>query len=105
METCYDIVEDITLNTMGFTTIDFSAQSTDICPNMEVKMATHFLRRCFDNYYYINYCNMGTEEATGTYIEVELDSFFVFNNSSIPFSSVNGNSKSVATCLYTKSPL
>jgi uncharacterized repeat protein (TIGR01451 family) len=38
----------------------------------------------------VNYCNLGTEEATGTYIEVTLDSFFTDVSSSIPWSSVDG---------------
>jgi len=70
--------------------IDFPVTLNQNCASLTVDIAAPFLRRCFDSYYVVNYCNYGTETATGAYVEVTLDSFLIFTNSSIPFTTVNG---------------
>jgi len=72
-------------------TIDFSLQTTTICPYLEVDIATPLLRRCFNSTYYVDYCNTGTTTANNAYIEVELDTSLYFNSSSIPLVSQTGN--------------
>lgn len=61
------------------------------CPLMDVSIGAPFLRRCFPNRYFVNYCNLGAALAKESYIEVTLDSFMTYINSSIPLSSQNGN--------------
>ena len=71
--------------------VDFGVQATVQCPQLVVNVSTPFLRRCFDNDYVITYQNKGTQIAQNAYIEVEFDPFLVVNSSSVPWSSVNGN--------------
>ena len=61
------------------------------CPYLETDISTPFLRRCSTSTYYINYCNTGTISADTPYIEITLDNFLNFLNSSIPPTSQNGN--------------
>ena len=53
--------------------IAFAGQATVDCPSMSVEIATPFLRRCFENYYRVTYCNNGTIAAEDAYVEVILD--------------------------------
>ncbi|MCP4441562.1 MAG: T9SS type A sorting domain-containing protein [Aureispira sp.] len=71
--------------------VDFVLQDTIQCPYLEVDISAPILRRCFSNNYYINYCNSGTAASSNAYIEVELDNFLTYNNSSIPLQSQVGN--------------
>ena len=61
------------------------------CPYLTVDMTAPFLRRCFSNFYVVNYCNYGTELAEDAYIEVSLDPFLEYLGSTIPFTSENNN--------------
>jgi len=54
------------------------------CPFLEVDVATPFLRRCFENTYYVQYCNSGTADANDVYIEVEFDQYLTVDSASIP---------------------
>jgi len=72
-------------------TIDVPAQAIIQCPMMEVDLATPFLRRCFDGFYMIQYCNQGTQLAEDVSIEVTFDSLLIINSSSIPWTSQDGN--------------
>lgn len=69
----------------------FAGQATVDCPSMSVEIATPFLRRCFDNYYTVNYCNNGTIAAEEVSVEVILDPAFNFIESSIPGMLIEGN--------------
>ena len=70
---------------------DFPVQSVVECPYLTVDISTPFLRRCFDNTYYLNYCNDGTESADSVYVEVHFDTFLTIVSSSVPWSTQNGN--------------
>ena len=84
--------QDIQVETTMDTIIrNFSAQADILCPRLEVDLAAGFLRRCFSSYYQVQYCNRGTLDAENAYVEVELDTFMSLINSSIPWSSQNGN--------------
>lgn len=89
-QACADTVAGVEIFAPSLSIVDFGVQAVDECPNMDVHLGTTFLRRCFENNYFIYYANKGTEEATGTYIEVTLDTFFTDVSSSIPWSSVDG---------------
>lgn len=56
-----------------------------------VNIAAMILRRGLPSYYVAQYCNHGTLDAQGVYIEIELDSYFNLDSTSTPFSSQNGN--------------
>lgn len=63
---------------------DIGAQTFIDCPLMNVSIGAPFIRRCFPNTYYVNYCNLGTQLAEDASIEVTLDSFMTFLGSSFP---------------------
>ncbi len=67
------------------TTVDIPVGSIIDCPLMQVDISTPFLRRCFDNNYYVNYCNIGTVTTEDASVEIEIDEYLTVLNSSIPF--------------------
>lgn len=71
--------------------LDFPLQKVVECPFLEVDISTWGLRRCFDNRYYVRYCNTGTADAHGVYVEVDLDPHLAFLSASIPSTHINGN--------------
>ncbi len=71
--------------------VDYSVQVVADCPKMDVDIATTVLRRCFQNYYRVHYCNNGTVTAENAYVEVQFDAFLTVLSSSLPWTSVNGN--------------
>lgn len=81
----FDIVVDET------TTGEFPAQVLFECPSLNVDLSAAFLRRCFDSYYHIEYCNDGTATAEDAYVEIEFDDFLEVQSSSIPWTTVDGN--------------
>ncbi|HRI58972.1 MAG TPA: SprB repeat-containing protein [Saprospiraceae bacterium] len=61
------------------------------CPALSVSIGTNQLRRCFsNNYYYVDYCNDGTEAAEDAYIILTLDPFLSPLWSSLPY-TISGN--------------
>lgn len=69
----------------GTTHIDLTAIPLEDCAYLQLDVANTLLRRCFDNVYYLNYCNLGTVEAEAAYIEVVLDPFLEITNADVPF--------------------
>ncbi|MFZ2900402.1 MAG: hypothetical protein WA004_17355 [Saprospiraceae bacterium] len=77
---------------MGDTlSLDFPAQPLADCPYLSVDISAPLLRRCFDNAYFVHYCNHGTAAAEDAYVEVTLDPFMEYISSAIPFSQQDGN--------------
>lgn len=72
-------------------TLDLPVQATYLCPQMVVNVSTPFLRRCFDNTFYVNYSNHGTEDAQNAYITIEFDQYLNVLSSTMPWSSNSGN--------------
>ena len=66
----------------------FAAQPTIECPAMTVNISTPFLRRCFENYYRIEYCNHGTAIAEDAYVLLELPTELSILSSPIDYSLV-----------------
>ncbi len=73
------------------TTVELNAQAAKDCPLLEVDASTTFLRRCFPNTYFFTCTNTGTVTAENVQLTVLLDSFFIFQNASLPIASQNGN--------------
>jgi hypothetical protein len=71
--------------------IAFTCDSLPPCPLIEVDIATNVIRPCSTSVYHVNYCNIGIEPASDAYIEVTFDAGLDVTASSIPWSSVNGN--------------
>lgn len=77
---------------MGDTlSLDFPAQPTADCPYLSVDISAPLLRRCFDNVYFVHYCNHGTAAAEDAYVEVTLDPYLEYISSTIPYSQQDGN--------------
>lgn len=72
-------------------TVNFALEAAIICPLMYVNIAAQQLTNCRDNHYHVNYCNYGTDTAFGAYIEVELDTLFRVDSTSLPIASQVGN--------------
>ena len=81
----------IQLNDGDSATIDIGLTPTISCTNLTISLTAPFLRRCFENTYYINYCNNGTVNATNAYIDVALDHFLDFNSSAQAFTNLGNN--------------
>lgn len=64
---------------------DFPIQILTYCPLMTVDISAPFLRRCFNNKYYVEYCNAGSALAEDVYVEVRLDENMTVDTTSIPF--------------------
>ncbi|MBK8562763.1 MAG: hypothetical protein IPN76_05320 [Saprospiraceae bacterium] len=71
--------------------LDFPAHAAVDCPYLTVDISAPFLRRCFDNNYYVHYGNDGTIAAEDATVEVTLDPYFTYVSSTLPLASQNGN--------------
>ena len=87
-------IVDTTLSFSSFgdsTVINFPQQDTISCPLLTVDISTPFLRRCFDNTYYVKYSNIGNLIAENAFIEITFDPFIIVNSSTLPWSIVEEN--------------
>jgi hypothetical protein len=85
------IPSTIQLNDGDSATIDIGLTPTISCTNLTVSLTAPMLRRCFENTYYINYCNNGTVNANNAYIDVTLDHFLDFNTSTQTLTNLGNN--------------
>lgn len=70
---------------------DFAVTLQEDCYALQVDIGAPFIRRCFEGYYTISYCNYGSVLAEDAFVVVELDNFLTYLSSDIPFSNVAGN--------------
>lgn len=70
--------------------IDFGLKAVNECPYPTIDITAPFLRRCFSNVIKVPYCNVGSEVLENTTITVTLDDFFIYQNSSIPPTTISG---------------
>ncbi|MCB0566432.1 MAG: hypothetical protein KDD01_18845, partial [Phaeodactylibacter sp.] len=89
-ESCQGEVPIVFTNGYDTLELDFPVRAEVDCPLLEVSLSAPFLRRCFENTYFVRYCNWGTTTAEDAYVEVEFDSFIQVLNSGIPWSTVSG---------------
>jgi len=71
--------------------VDFPVQRIASCPFMTVDISTPFLRRCFQNTYVVQYCNSGTDTATNSVINIELDDFLTIDSSEVALNMLGNN--------------
>ena len=88
---CTDTLFGLNLYASMVDTVDFSVQAVLDCPAMAVDLATPFLRRCFNSNYTVSYCNQGTVTAENATIEITFDPLLEVQNSTIPWTTVDGN--------------
>lgn len=73
------------------TTVDFPRKALVQCPLMDVDISTALLRRCMNNVYTVNYCNVGTQDAANVTVDVTLDSMMTLISSTLPVAAQNGD--------------
>jgi uncharacterized repeat protein (TIGR01451 family) len=83
-EPCFDSLNVTFPDTGMVQTADFPMQAIAECPLMTVDLVAPRLRRCFENYVAVNYCNLGSIPAVGAEVNITLDAGLDFNSSSIP---------------------
>lgn len=83
--------QQITLASEDTLEVNFLEQAATECPYLLVDISAPRLVRCFDNTYYIKYCNQGSMDAQNAYIEVTFDQYTTVLNSSIPITTQTGN--------------
>ncbi len=92
LNTCsYGNEQVIDIDTDDYENVDFGRVIDTYCPLMEVNLGVPFLRRCMDNVYKVYYCNNGTEDAIGAYVEVAFDEVLGVSTSSIPGTLLGDN--------------
>jgi len=91
IESC-DPSYPVQINTIGDTVEQVVPMNILIeCPAMNISMSTNRLRRCFNSYYYIDYCNFGSITADSAYATIELDTFLVLASSSALYTDLGNN--------------
>jgi hypothetical protein len=71
--------------------VDFVLQDTILCSFLTVEITAPRIRRCFNSRYYVSYCNRGTADAHGAYVEVNLDPHLQYHSSNISLGSQQGS--------------
>jgi len=71
--------------------LDFPAHTATSCQHLSIDISTPILEHCNDAVYFVNYCNTGTQIATDAYVEIELDPYFSFENSTVEAENTNDN--------------
>lgn len=84
---CLDSVLIQSTAQMNQDTIDLGMQAVGSCPLLTVDVSTPLLRICSTAYYTINYCNQGTQPATQSYVDINIDTALTFVNAT--FSPTN----------------
>ncbi len=70
--------------------VSFPIKYDFYCGLMQVDIATGRQRRCFENFSYVSYKNIGTATAVGAYLTVTIDSLMEFVRARKPVASVSG---------------
>lgn len=71
--------------------VSIPVQPKASCPRNEIDVATPILRRCAENTYTFRYCNSGTINSAGTYVDVKFDRFMQVLGSSINGTALGEN--------------
>lgn len=70
--------------------LDIPVRQVAQCPVLRLDATAPLLRRCFDNTYYLNWCNYGTATAENAVLTVVMDGFTEYAGSSLPLAAQNG---------------
>lgn len=81
---CQDSIQ-LTFNQI-YQTIDttLGVQMADSCAFLQVDIGTPRLRRCYDNFYHVRYCNKGTAPANDARVELQFDTYLDVDTASLP---------------------
>jgi hypothetical protein len=70
---------------------DIAVQLDEECRLLQVDLSAPFLRRCFENYYAVNYVNFSDEVVEDAYVEVNLDPAMIFTSATLPATNLGNN--------------
>ncbi|MCP4442031.1 MAG: T9SS type A sorting domain-containing protein [Aureispira sp.] len=73
----------VSFSTAGTTTHNLGSWAYT-CPLLHVGVSTPVLQPCQPSTYTVSYCNIGTGNAAGAYVDVQLDSFLTLDSASAP---------------------
>jgi uncharacterized repeat protein (TIGR01451 family) len=84
---------DITVNFTQYDSaiVNFEVKAELECPQLTVDIEVPFLRRCFDNYFDIDYCNLGSTTAEDAYVTVQFDDLLSVVSASLPYANLGNN--------------
>lgn len=68
-----DTIVSFAFTPYSIDSVNFPQEPAVFCPLMEVHVSTPLLRRCFTNYYTVQYCNKGTIDADSAWIDLTFD--------------------------------
>jgi uncharacterized repeat protein (TIGR01451 family) len=92
LETCPEVVVvDLTNSPIIAAETNFPVETIISCPFLEVNIAAQTMRRCFQNRYFVQYCNTGTAVAPNAQVTVNLSEDVEFLSSSIPGQNIGSN--------------
>jgi uncharacterized repeat protein (TIGR01451 family) len=60
--------------TTDTTFVELSAEVAIACTHLETNIGTPFLRRCFQNFFFVDVCNDGTQTAKNAYVDITMPS-------------------------------
>lgn len=69
----------------------FGAQAKSNCNEMFVDLGVPKLERCSPARYIVSYANRSGNIVNGAFVEITIDPYLIYQSSTIPFSSQNGN--------------
>ena len=70
--------------------LDLGADIISACPQLSVDITNGYLEVCEPSLYVVEYCNTGTVDASGVFVELDLDAAIQINTASIPYTLQNG---------------
>jgi len=82
---CEDSLQVYALQFGDTIAVDFSVQAVYDCPLLDVDLSTPYMRRCYENTYYVRYFNYGTAAAPNALIFIVLDPFLTATGSNLPY--------------------
>lgn len=81
----------VELNPATITLQDIPVHLEIACPILTTDIVTNRLRPCFEDSYFVNYCNLNNDSIVGAYLEVTLDTFVQKLSTSLPAIDLGGN--------------
>ncbi|HFA50639.1 MAG TPA: hypothetical protein ENJ95_16655 [Bacteroidetes bacterium] len=88
---CADSVDVAVVGTFDTAVVNYSLYVDTLCAYMSVDMSALTMRRCFQNVYSIDYCNLGSMAAEPALVEVAFDPYLNIDSTSIPWAYRIGN--------------
>ena len=88
---CEDSIDVSLSGVFDTAVVNFDMHPDTSCTYMRVDLSTLMMRRCFQNIYTVNYCNLGTAEANPAEIEVAFDPYLIIDSTTLPWVSNVGN--------------